>query len=173
MINIAQHIEFVKGQVAFHERQADRYVEDTRRCNLHKDTSEMFRRLAEDLEELEFNLASPSSSSSKCRGARLSLTWEEIEDLPEELMAELSISESNKTEFTIVSIINANGGIASLDQILVALYRKTGEILKRVNMNSRIHRMMQKELIYNVPGKKGVYSTQPIADTEDDTIGIE
>ena len=81
------------------------------------------------------------------------------------------ISESDKAEFTIVSLIDESGGVASLDQILVALYRKTGEISKRLGLNSRLYRMVQKGLIHSVPGKKGVYSTKPIV--EDGAIESE
>ena len=37
-----------------------------------------------------------------------------LSDLPDELMAELSISDSDKAEFAIVGLIDENGGIASL-----------------------------------------------------------
>ena len=171
MKNIDDQIEFVKSQAAFHERQADRFSDDTKRRSLHAGTAEKFRTLAVDLEKMKPRLSSARLDPSEVAAAKLSLSWNEIEDLPDELMEELSISESDKADFTIVGLIDENGGIASIDQILIALYRKTGEISKRLALNSRLWRMVQKKLIFGVTGKKGVYSTQPIA--EDGTIETE
>ena len=60
------------------------------------------------------------------------LTPEVIEGLPKELMDELSISDADRTEFAIMNIIDENGGIASLDNILIGLYKKTNDILKLI-----------------------------------------
>ena len=164
MKNIDDQIEFVKGQSAFHERQVDRFSDDAKRSSLHAITAEKFRTLAADLEKMKRRFSSAHLDSSEVAAAKLSLSWKEIEDLPDELMAELSISESDKADFTIVGLIDENGGLASIDQILIALYRKTGEISKRLALNSRLYRMVQKRLIFSVSGKKGVYSTQPIVE---------
>jgi hypothetical protein len=85
---------------------------------------------------------------------RLALSWEEIDGLPKELLEELSISESDKTEFNISSVITELGGVASLDRLLVALFRQSGEITKRAPLNQRLYRMVQKEMIYSV-GEEG------------------
>lgn len=47
-----------------------------------------------------------------------------VHDLPPELLEELSISKGDELDDQIVTVINAYGGEASLDQILVGLYRK-------------------------------------------------
>ena len=170
MNNIPQHIEFVKSQQAFHERQALRFSDDFRRRELHIDTAKRFESLANYLTELEEKLASGSAigGGPALPGGqyRLALTRDEVEGLPEELMNELSVSDADKTEFNIVSLIDEAGGVATLDRILVALYRQNGEIMKRANLNARLYRMTQRELIHSVPGKKGVYSTKRL--TEED-----
>jgi hypothetical protein len=97
---------------------------------------------------------------------RLALSWEEVEGLPEEVMKELSISESDKTEFNIIAGIEAMGGIASLDRIIVYLWKTHGDLQKRLPLNQRLYRMTQREVIYGVPGKKGVYSSAPMTDEE-------
>lgn len=170
MNDIPQHIEFVKSQQTFHERQALRFVDDFRRRDLHAGTVEKFKSLANYLTKLEENLSggSPIGGGSVLPGGqyRLALTREEVEGLPEELMNELKVSDADKAEFNIIALIDEAGGVTTLDRILVALYRQSGEIVKRANLNARLYRMSQKDLVYGVPGKKGVYSTKPL--TEED-----
>lgn len=102
-----------------------------------------------------------------------SLSWDELEGLPEELVAELSISDSDKTDFNIIGLIREAGDVASLDRIILNLYKQTGEIVKRANLNARLYRMVQKEQIYSVPGKKGVYSTTKLEERVEDTDAVE
>ena len=59
-----------------------------------------------------------------------------------------------------------NGGIASLDQILVGLYRNSGELWKRNTLTSKLYRMAQKGVVFQVPEKKGVYSTRRISEED-------
>jgi hypothetical protein len=82
------------------------------------------------------------------------------------LIRELSISDADKQEFAIVGIINDGGGILSLDKIMVGIFRKTGEVVKRTATISRLYRMAQKGLIYSVPLKKGFYATRPTSEQD-------
>ena len=80
-------------------------------------------------------------------------------DLPPELLEELSIVKSDELEDQLVTVINAYGGTASLDQILVGLYRKFGIAQKRRFIQNKLYRMT---MVWSVPGKKGIYmSTEP------------
>ena len=158
---LEEFIDFVKSQMAFHERQVTRHEKDPRRQKLHIETADKFSGL------LEYLIGNQQTDDQKAKAkGRLSLSWEELEDLPEELKAELSITDSDKLDFTIESIIKQSGGIATLDRILVDLYRKTGEVHKRQSLNARLYRMAQKSMIYSVPNKKGVYSSAPMSDEE-------
>ncbi len=96
----------------------------------------------------------------------MSLTLEDVEGLPSELMQELSISDSDKLDFAIESIMNEAGGVLSLDKILIGLWKKTGEIHKRGNLTSRLYRMRQKGTIHAVPNKSGYYSTRPLSEQD-------
>ncbi|MFZ9132581.1 MAG: hypothetical protein ACO21B_05035 [Gemmobacter sp.] len=60
-----------------------------------------------------------------------------IHDLPPALQRELSIRKSNELDDQIVTVINAYGGEATVDQILVGLYRKFGLIQKRRSVQIR------------------------------------
>jgi hypothetical protein len=132
------------------------------------DAVERFKSLLVDL-ELLMNKINENPELLSVRSAavpRLGLSWEEIHGLPQELLEELSISESDKIEFNISSLITELGGVASLDRLLVALFRQSNEITKRAALNQRLYRMVQKELIHSVPGKKGVYSIHPISELD-------
>ncbi len=169
MEKIESHIEFVKGQIEFQQRQVARFESEPRRSRLHLDAVERFKSLLADLEHVMSRInENPELLSVRIAAVeqRLSLSWEEIHDLPPELLEELSISESDKTEFNIISLVTELGGVASLDRLLVALFHQSGEITKRAALNQRLYRMVQKELIFSVPGKKGVYSIHPISEED-------
>lgn len=169
---LAKHIEFVKEQSTFHARRAD----NSFKGKLHSSTSDKFNALLSDLEAADKVLDTPSpqvSSINAPKKIQLSLTIEDIEGLPEELLLELSLSDRDKTEFAIVNAIEEAGGIISLDKLLIALYRKTGEIHKRNSLYSKLSRMASKSQIYYVPGKKGVYSTELIkAEDANNMFGV-
>ncbi|WP_422364562.1 hypothetical protein [Pyruvatibacter mobilis] len=79
-----------------------------------------------------------------------------ISDLPEELRAELSIAKTDELEDQIVTVINAYGGTASLDQILVGLFRRFKVVQKRRFLQNKLYRMT---MVWSVDGRKGVYTT--------------
>jgi hypothetical protein len=139
------------------------------RANLHASTRDKFKELSADIIIADKELDSPKKKDLS--GIKqLSVSPEELEGLPEELINELSVSDADKTEFAIVNLINENGGILPLDRILIGMYKKTGEITKRQTMTSKLYRMSQKGLVFSVPSKKGFYSTEEL--TEDDVTQI-
>lgn len=79
-----------------------------------------------------------------------------VHDLPPELLEELSISKGDELEDQLVTVINAYGGEATLDQILVGLYRKFKVTQKRRFLQNKLYRMT---MVWSVDGKKGVYTT--------------
>ena len=98
-----------------------------------------------------------------------------LDDLPEALLTELSVTKTDTLEDQLVTAINAHGGTASLDQILVGLYRKFSVIQKRRFVQNKLYRMT---MVWSVPGKKGVYTTeppkeQPLADQGGEVILVE
>ncbi|WP_061959864.1 hypothetical protein [Cupriavidus pauculus] len=163
--SIQAYIPFVKEQVGHQEKQADRATSrgDEKRAQAYRSRAAMFRQLADDLESCSEGPATPLPPANL--EASLRLTPDDLRDLPPELMEQLSFSESDKRDFLIMDLIDGLGGIASLDQILVAIYRKTGEVEKRNKLNARLYRMASKGSIFPYPEKKGVYTTKPVADT--------
>lgn len=79
-----------------------------------------------------------------------------IHDLPQELLDELSVAKTDELEDQLVTVINAYGGEASLDQILVGLYRKFKVMQKRRFIQNKLYRM---NAVWSVEGRKGVYTT--------------
>ncbi len=123
--------------------------------------------LNQELEELQkFQSTNPDWMATPPLPQRLNLDWEEIEGLPPEVLEELSISESDRTKFNIISGIRAMGGVASLDRIIIYLYKQHNDLQKRGPLNQRLYRMVQKELIFSVPRKKGVYSSSPMSEED-------
>jgi hypothetical protein len=95
---------------------------------------------------------------TKQRGTGFELVPEDLEDLPPELIAELSISDGDQQEIDIMKLIEAEGGTISLDLLLVRWYRVKKAIIKRRALTSRLYRMQQKGRIFSVGGTKGIYS---------------
>ena len=79
-----------------------------------------------------------------------------INDLPQELRDELLVGKTDEIEDQIVTVINAYGGEASLDQILVGLFRKFEVVQKRKFLMNKLYRM---PMVWGVNGRKGVYTT--------------
>ena len=150
-------LKFVNEQIAFHEDR-ERQFSGQARARKHSETKEKFHALADLLQELE---SAATADKAAPKQLSLSLTPEDIEGLPDELMEELTISK-DKTEFLILSALEKNHGVASLDQLLVALYRESGEIFKRSALNNRIYRMVTRGQVFSVPDKKGVYSLEEL-----------
>lgn len=84
----------------------------------------------------------------------------DLDDLPESLRSQLQLAKVADLDQAIVNIIRDDlEGVANLDEILVALYRKRGEILDRHFLSNKLYRMNKSGLIRSVAGKKGVYET--------------
>lgn len=159
------YTEFVNSQISFHEAMAEKFKAIPTRQSKHTETAASFRGLLDHLVMLESGQAAPTGKSPR-KSVQLALNFDEIEGLPAELIQELSVSDGDRTDFTILKIIESAGGIASLDRILVGLFKETSEIMKRSTLTSKVYRMSQKSLIYSVPNKKGVYSTEELSEDE-------
>lgn len=178
MQSVPEAVAFVQGQAAFHEQKGQTFADtNPRRSAQHVRFSTQFAELAAFIErqaafvdKLEDDLARRPPPFGLVGPVQLSLRLEDIEGLPEELIRELSITEGDKMDFTIQSLMHDAGGIMSLDQLLIGLYRRTNEIHKRSNLNARLYRMTKKNALFDVPGRKGVYSIRPISEEEAGTL---
>lgn len=176
-------LPFVNEQITIQKKLVEKYPEEWRK-SLHSETEKKFASMADDIQtaiieyaKLEdeylklkekYSLLETLSDDgnfpekSKNTYQLLALNHEELANLPDDLLEELSESAKDKTEVRILELIAENGGIISLDQLLVRLYNKFGEKFKRKELTTRLYKMVQAEVLYSTPGKKGVYSTSPI-----------
>lgn len=168
MSEIEPLTSFVKEQISFHEKMAKKYDDNPYRHNIHLKTRERFQELEAYLQEIadrgtaKFDANNRSAKAQK----RIQLTLEDIQDIPDDLLKELNVSDTDKQELLIEHIIATSGGVSSIDKILVELYRRTREVNKRNTLISRLYRMVQRGVIYRVPGKNGVYSTYELSPQE-------
>ena len=94
-----------------------------------------------------------------------------VYDLPAELLEELSIAKADDLEDQLVTVINSYGGEASLDQVLVGLYRKFKVSQKRRFLQNKLYRM---DMVWSVDGRKGLYTTtKPEISAENDEVSTE
>jgi len=162
------YISFVKNQGSAQEKLARKYDKDDYRKALHLKTANNFAGLARFLEEIQKRGIRDVAYSHRADTPqkRILLTHEEIQNAPPELLKELNISHANRQELLIGYLMAEMGGVLSLDKIIVELYARTREVPKRGTLTTRLFRMANKGMIYNVPGKKGVYSTYELTEAE-------
>lgn len=172
MKNLANELAFVKDQILAQEKMMLKYVDQPKRVELHALTKMRFENLLQTLNGivLEDAMRLPTDGAPGQRhenhlsGIHLSLA--DIEGAPPELMAELNISETDRQEMLIADIIAKAGEYASLDKIIVLFHKRTGDVIKRNTMTSKLYRMAEKGMIFNVPGKRGVYSTYEMSEDQ-------
>ena len=140
---MSEHIESVNRVARLYRNGAEQYDGDRRKWNIE---------VAERLEAASAELARLYELTSA-----LPPDLGNIYDLPPELQQELSITKTDVLDDQLVTVINACGGTATLDQILVGLYRKFGITQKRRFLQNKLYRMT---MVWSVTGKKGIYTTK-------------
>jgi hypothetical protein len=168
MGKIDKYVDFVKEHVALQHKLAKKYEDSPFRKNQHLDSAKGFSDLGQFLAEIQKKGTGDTSYLNRGDSPlkRLHLTFEDISDLTEDQLRELNLTEADRQDLVVEHMIAQNGGIYSLDKIMVDLFRQTKEFPKRPTIISRLYRMVGKGMIYNVPGKKGVYSTYEMTEQD-------
>ncbi len=86
---------------------------------------------------------------------------DDLSDLPTELLNELSGRAVKGENDPLVQIIIDRGGTATIDEILIDLYRKHGQIGKRILVQNKLYRLSKHGAIWPTTGRKGVYTITP------------
>lgn len=181
------HIQaFVNHQVAFHASKAAEYQHHApKRAERHANTAKEFADIAawiptaieainlrdqhaqhlKDVQATSDSLMTLKEVIAP-KQQQLALSFEDIEGLPEELLAELGLSDGDRLDFAIGRMVEQAGGVLSLDRLLIAIFKETGEVQKRDNLNQRIYRMTKRGDLFAVPGKKGVYSNVELTEEQ-------
>ena len=85
-------------------------------------------------------------------------SYGDLSDLPEEVMAQLSLAKVDELEQQLRDIVAAgDGSQVGLDAIIIELYRRHKVVQERRFVMNKLYRMGQKGVIQSVEGKKGVY----------------
>lgn len=155
---MSEHIESVKRIAEYLRELSDKYAH----ANHEGPASKLFG-FSSELEKAAEHILDLEDKTSA-----LPPDLGNIHDLPPELLSELSVAKTDELEDQIVTVINAYGGTASLDQILVGLFRKFKVVQKRRFIQNKLYRMA---MVWSVDGRKGVYTTnEDVARNERDEV---
>lgn len=168
MGKMEDYLAFVKEQVGVQQKLAQKYEDFPYRKGQHIKSARNFADLAVFLAEIQTRGTRDTSYLNRGDSPRkrMALTYEDIENAPEDLLKELNLTETDKQDLLIEYLIAQAGGILSLDKIMIELYRRTRDVPKRNTITSRLFRMAGRGVIYNVPGKKGLYSTYDVSEED-------
>lgn len=83
----------------------------------------------------------------------------DVSDLPPELLSQLSIPKLDEVEQAVINTLTSRyNGIASIDEILVGIYRDAGILqTDRRKFSNKLYRMQSARHICSVDGRKGLY----------------
>lgn len=177
MDSVVDYVEFVNGQAAYHENKVRQLeVRNPKQADKHKEIAVKFRQLSTFLQSFptgssysQEQLTLPSILGAKLPDGELAeailnnpleLSPELLAGLPEDVLAEINISDTDRFEATVLRLINGTvGKTMLLDNILVGIYLMTKEKIGRTILANRLYRMSRKGKLYSVQGKKGFYTT--------------
>ncbi len=87
----------------------------------------------------------------------------DLSDLPEEVIAQLSLTKVDELEQQLRDIVaSGDGKEVGLDAIIIELYRRHKSIQDRRFIMNKLYRMAQKGVISGVEGRKGVYAVPKV-----------
>jgi hypothetical protein len=81
----------------------------------------------------------------------------EADDLPAELLRELSVGRADPLGAQIIVVFEGCGGLADLDQVLIGLYRAFRVIHRRRVIQNKIWQMIRKGHLRKVKGARGLF----------------
>lgn len=157
---IDEEIEFIKSQIQHHQKSVEfmRSRNDEFKANRHSGILRRFEQILPKIVEIQEH-GLPKVTIPKIESDKVGSRLGDLSDLPEEMRKQLVSVQYDESEQVILDVITETyGGIASIDEIYVGLYRKTKESIQRDALANKIYRMTRKELLTSVSGKKGVYT---------------
>lgn len=171
---IEKHIELVKNQISFHEYRAGSSKSEHARKKqeaLVAGFSDLLKDLIElnghpvtngcssipDFLKAVLTTADPRKPTSDPAQLLGDLSPNDLEGLPDDVLAKLGLRPSDKQDFLIVDIIKELGGAAIITKILIKMYQRTGEAPERNTLGAKLYRMTAKGLIKSSNLGKGWY----------------
>lgn len=174
---VDEEIEFVKSQIEHHKRTITFYQDrrnDPAKAARHRGILRRFEELLPKMVKIAELGDIPDLEVTEVK--KIGSRFGDLSDLPDELKTQLVSIQYDALEQQIIDTVNDNfDHIASIDEILVSLWRSHGDLHQRDIIANKIYRMTRKEQLYSVPGRKGVYSTIEVelADVEKDEAGAD
>lgn len=87
-----------------------------------------------------------------------------IDELPDELRRHLQLADMGEFEQLLTTVLRDDlQGFANLNELLVGLYRRSGEVYARTFVSNKLYRMMKAGYVVPIKGKKGAYMLPPLA----------
>lgn len=157
-------IPLVEEQAAFHRRLSDQIARTPKgsdKARMHSKRAAAFGELAMVLASIQKHgqsIAGTSGVEVKANEPPAFLRIGDINELPEELRKQIKISESDKLDMDIIECIDAFGGTAAIDEILVQLWKDSGTILDRDYLARKIYRLTRNGALKSVK-RKGYFTT--------------
>lgn len=143
--------QFCQEQADFHEKQS------TRSNGGKPERQAKHVRLAAKFKNAVAVLSSAQQADSlPSQGDLFRIDPYDVSDLPAELVSELTIPKSDDDEVRMVHLLRLAGRPLSINEIMVGLFRKFGDLSKRTTVNSRLYRMANKGDL--VSTEKGIYA---------------
>ena len=81
----------------------------------------------------------------------------DLENLPQELKAQLKTGRIEEMTRLIIEAVEGLDGYASVDEVVVQLWKLTKKIHKRSYIANKLYRMVKEGHLQDVPKTKGVY----------------
>lgn len=99
----------------------------------------------------------------------------DVSDLPPELLSQLSIQKLDEVEQAVINTLTSRyNGIATIDEILVGIYRDSGILqTDRRKFSNKLYRMQNARLISSVNGRKGVYCLPSYSTKKSDELTFD
>ena len=84
----------------------------------------------------------------------------DLQNLPEFMVKELKRAQQNDRDEVLFDILETQfGGAASINELWVALYRKTEKEIQRRLIGAAVRRLVLAKRIQPIPHRKGFYAT--------------
>lgn len=102
----------------------------------------------------------PEDKNEKDVGGAVGTRLGPLDDLPDALRTQIKSAGIDELEQKIMDVIKGLDGIASVDEILVGLYRTYERVEDREQLTRKLYRMTKKELLAPEPKRRGIYRVE-------------
>ncbi|MEP3439666.1 MAG: hypothetical protein ABJN75_23190 [Hoeflea sp.] len=160
-IFIADDIDFLKSQVDHHIRSVEFYKDqrDQDRVERHSGILRRFKALIEKVSKANALVETMPSPLPSTVSSEVGSRFGDLDELPDELRTQLVSAQFDALEQLIRGILQEDlNGVGTIDEILVAVYRRTSKIENRDQLANKMYRMTKKNLVVSVPRRKGIYA---------------